>query len=137
MTYNPISVSQLNKYIKDKFEEDEYFANVLVEGEISNFKNHYTGHMYFTLKDDKSLIKAIMFKNQALKLNFEPKEGMKIPLLLVVQDLGYISGWLPFSLLRFAPNKNRQAGIHLFQKLPIASFVRTNTLNMVLFLQFA
>lgn len=38
MTYNPISVSQLNKYIKDKFEEDEYFANVLVEGEISNFK---------------------------------------------------------------------------------------------------
>ncbi len=54
-----------------------------------------------------------------------------------IQDLGYISGWLPFSLLRFAPNKNWQAGIHLFQKLPIASFVRTNTLNMVLFLQFA
>ena len=43
-----ISVSQLNSYIKDKFENDEYLENVLVKGEISNFKNHYTGHMYFT-----------------------------------------------------------------------------------------
>lgn len=52
MIYNPISVSELNKYIKDKFEDDEYFTNVLVEGEISNLKNHYTGHIYFTLKDE-------------------------------------------------------------------------------------
>ena len=54
MTYNPISVSQLNKYIKDKFEEDEYFANVLVEGEISNFKNHYKSNnvqnIYWTFR---------------------------------------------------------------------------------------
>ena len=78
MTYNPISVSQLNKYIKDKFEEDEYFANVLVEGEISNFKNHYTGHMYFTLKDEGSLIKCIMFKSSTATLNFTPKDGMKV-----------------------------------------------------------
>ena len=81
MTYNPISVSQLNKYIKDKFEEDEYFANVLVEGEISNFKNHYTGHMYFTLKDDKSLIKAIMFKTYTGHLDFVPQDGMKVMIL--------------------------------------------------------
>ena len=52
MIYNPISVTELNKYIKGKFEEDEYFANVLVEGEISNYKHHYTGHLYFTLKDE-------------------------------------------------------------------------------------
>ena len=58
MTYNPISVSELNKYIKEKFEDDEYFANVLVEGEISNCKYHYTGHIYFTLKDEHSLIKS-------------------------------------------------------------------------------
>ena len=81
MTYNPISVSQLNKYIKDKFEEDEYFANVLVEGEISNFKNHYTGHMYFTLKDENSLIKCICFKSYAQKLTFMPKDGMKVMIL--------------------------------------------------------
>ena len=47
-----ISVSQLNNYIKEKFENDEYLENILVKGEISNFKNHYTGHMYFTLKDE-------------------------------------------------------------------------------------
>ena len=47
MTYNPISVSELNKYIKNKFEDDEYFSNVLVEGEISNCKLHYTGHIFY------------------------------------------------------------------------------------------
>ena len=81
MTYNPISVSQLNKYIKDKFEEDEYFANVLVEGEISNLKNHYTGHIYFTLKDEKSLIKSIMFKTYTAHLDFVPQDGMKVMIL--------------------------------------------------------
>jgi len=73
-----ISVSDLNKYIKDKISDDEYLNNVLVKGEISNFKNHYTGHMYFTLKDENSLIKCIMFKTYAQKLNFMPKDGMKV-----------------------------------------------------------
>ena len=81
MIYNPISVSELNKYIKDKFEEDEYFANVLVEGEISNLKNHYTGHIYFTLKDEKSLIKSIMFKTYTAHLDFVPQDGMKVMIL--------------------------------------------------------
>ena len=56
-----ISVSDLNKYIKDKIDDDEYLNNILIKGEISNFKNHYTGHMYFTLKDEKSLFICIMF----------------------------------------------------------------------------
>ena len=73
-----ISVSDLNKYIKDKIADDEYLNNILVKGEISNFKNHYTGHMYFTLKDENSLIKCIMFKSYAQKLNFMPKDGMKV-----------------------------------------------------------
>ena len=81
MTYNPISVSELNKYVKEKFENDEFFANVLVEGEISNFKNHYTGHMYFTLKDEKSLIKSIMFKTYTTHLDFVPQDGMKVMVL--------------------------------------------------------
>ena len=73
-----ISVSELNNYIKDKFENDEYLNNVLVKGEISNFKNHYTGHMYFTLKDENSLIKCVMFKSYAQRLDFMPKDGMKV-----------------------------------------------------------
>ena len=73
-----ISVSELNSYIKNKIDNDEILNNVLIKGEISNFKNHYTGHMYFTLKDEKSLIKCIMFKSYAQKLEFMPKDGMKV-----------------------------------------------------------
>lgn len=73
-----ITVSELNQYIKNKIAQDEYLNNVLIKGEISNFKNHYTGHMYFTLKDENSLIKCIMFKSYAQKLNFMPKDGMKV-----------------------------------------------------------
>lgn len=78
MKYEPITVTELNRYIKDKVDGDEYLNNVLVKGEISNFKNHYTGHMYFTLKDDNSLIKCIMFKSFAQNLKFMPKDGMKV-----------------------------------------------------------
>ncbi len=73
-----VTVSHLNQYIKDKIADDEYLNNILVKGEISNFKNHYTGHMYFTLKDEKALIKCVMFKSYAQKLNFMPKDGMKV-----------------------------------------------------------
>src|SRR5574344_1367303 len=73
-----ITVSELNSYIKDKIADDEFLNNVLIKGEISNFKNHYTGHMYFTLKDENSLIKCIMFKSYTQKLDFIPKDGMKV-----------------------------------------------------------
>ena len=76
-----ITVSDLNKYMKEKIAEDEYLNNILIKGEISNFKNHYTGHLYFTLKDEKSLIKCIMFKSYATKLTFMPKDGMKVMIL--------------------------------------------------------
>ena len=78
MKYNAVTVTQLNKYLKDRFDEDENLNARLVKGEISNFKNHYTGHLYFTLKDENSLIKCIMFKSYAEKLNFKPKDGMKV-----------------------------------------------------------
>ena len=81
MKYEPITVSELNNYIKEKFEDDEMLKNVLVKGEISNFKHHYTGHMYFTIKDDKSLIKCIMFKSYTTNLNFVPKDGMNVIVL--------------------------------------------------------
>ena len=81
MTYNAISVSELNNYIKDKIEADEMLNNVLIKGEISNFKNHYSGHLYFTLKDEKSLIKCVMFKTYTSHLEFMPKDGMKVMVL--------------------------------------------------------
>ena len=81
MQYHPITVTELNTYVKEKFQEDEFLNNVLVKGEISNFKHHYTGHMYFTLKDENSLIKCIMFKTYTSHLNFVPKDGAKVMIL--------------------------------------------------------
>ena len=81
MEYNPITVTDLNKYIKNKIDGDEMLNNVLVKGEISNFKKHYTGHMYFTLKDENSLIKCVMFKSYTTHLSFMPKDGMKVMVL--------------------------------------------------------
>ena len=80
MNYDAIAVtvSDLNLYIKEKIAGAEALNAVVVKGEISNFKNHYTGHLYFTLKDEKSLIKCIMFKSYAERLNFVPKDGMKV-----------------------------------------------------------
>ena len=73
-----MTVTDLNLYVKDKFVNDEFLNNVLVKGEISNYKKHYTGHLYFTLKDENSLIKCVMFKGYADKLQFVPKEGSKV-----------------------------------------------------------
>ena len=86
MRPEPISVSDLNKYMKEKVASDEYLNSVLVKGEISNFKHHYTGHLYFTLKDESSLIKCIMFKTSTATLNFVPKDGMKVIVLGTVSD---------------------------------------------------
>ena len=81
MEIKPITVQELNKYIKNKIDNDEYLNNVYVKGEISNFKLHYSGHMYFTLKDESSLIKCVMFKSYTLHLQFMPKDGMKVVIL--------------------------------------------------------
>lgn len=78
MEITPITITELNKYMKDKVAGDEFLQNVYVKGEISNFKNHYTGHLYFTLKDENSLIKCIMFKSFAERLKFLPKDGTKV-----------------------------------------------------------
>ncbi len=74
-----LTVTQLNEYIKAKIDADGFLSHVTVKGEISNFTNHYkTGHFYFTVKDEGSLIKAVMFRSAASKLNFVPENGMKI-----------------------------------------------------------
>lgn len=73
-----LSVSALTKYIKRKFEADPHLHHVLVKGEISNFKQHSSGHMYFTLKDDKARILAVMFSSNTRNMKFTPENGMKV-----------------------------------------------------------
>lgn len=72
------TVSDINKYIKMIFDKDVYLNNITIQGEITNFKAHYTGHLYFTLKDDTSTIKCIMFKSFASLIKFKPSDGMKV-----------------------------------------------------------
>lgn len=74
-----LTVTQLNEYIKGIIDHDIRLSDVYLKGEISNFKNHYsTGHFYFTMKDEGSMIRAIMFRSSASKLPFLPEDGMKV-----------------------------------------------------------
>ena len=72
------SVLQLNEYIKDLLESEPQLAAVTVKGEISNFIHHRSGHMYFTLKDEDSQIKAVMFRGANMRLTFRPENGQKV-----------------------------------------------------------
>ncbi|MFR6533891.1 MAG: exodeoxyribonuclease VII large subunit, partial [Staphylococcus simulans] len=73
-----LSVTALTKYIKYKFDQDPHLQSVLLKGELSNFKRHSSGHLYFNLKDNNSVVNAMMFKAQANKLDFTPKEGDEV-----------------------------------------------------------
>ena len=75
---NYITVTQLNKYLKYKIDNDPNLGIVFLKGEISNFKNHSRGHFYFTLKDETSRINAIMFKTYASLVKFQLYDGMKV-----------------------------------------------------------
>ena len=78
MNINYITISDLTRYIKAKFDYDTHLQKVYVKGEISNFKHHTSGHLYFTLKDEKSRILAVRFYNRYKPLNFELEDGMKV-----------------------------------------------------------
>lgn len=74
-----MTVSQLNEYMKTLVDSSPVLSNVCIVGEISNFTNHYkTGHLYFTLKDENALVKAVMFRTYTGKLRFVPKDNMKV-----------------------------------------------------------
>lgn len=76
-----LTVTQLNNYVKTLFDTDDVLSAVSVCGEISNFKNHYsTGHLYFSLKDNESLIRCVMFASSAARLKFAPENGMTVTL---------------------------------------------------------
>lgn len=81
-----LTVSQLNRYIAFKMKEDKNLKGILISGEISNFTNHTkSGHLYFTLKDSTSSVKAVMFASAASQLKFVPSSGMKVIISANVQ----------------------------------------------------
>ncbi|WP_338470214.1 exodeoxyribonuclease VII large subunit [Niallia sp. XMNu-256] len=84
-----LTVAALTKYIKRKFDVDPHLHDCMVKGEISNFKQHSSGHMYFTLKDEKARILAVMFSSANRKIKFTPENGMKI---LVRGDVSVYEG---------------------------------------------
>lgn len=73
-----LSVAQVTDYIKKVFSCDVILNNVLIKGELSNFKHHFSGHMYFTLKDDTAKMKCVMFKSSCAGLKFHPEDGMNV-----------------------------------------------------------
>ena len=78
MAQNILSITQLNEYIRGRMDSDPLLAQVAVRGEISNYKLYPSGHHYFTLKDESSALKCVMFKGNAMRLRFRPENGMKI-----------------------------------------------------------
>ena len=78
MAQNVLSISQLNEYIRGKLDSDALLNGVAVRGEISNYKVYPSGHHYFTLKDESSQLKCVMFKGSAMRLRFRPDNGVKV-----------------------------------------------------------
>ena len=100
-----ITVTTLNKYLKNKFDTDPNIQTLFLKGEISNFKGHTRGHLYFTLKDEGSRINAVMFSSSASKLNFVPKDGKK------VLDVGRVSIYEPNGGYQIYINEMQEDGV--------------------------
>jgi len=100
-----LTVTALNRYLKFKFDHDANLQNVLLKAEISNFKRHSRGHLYFTLKDENSQISAVMFAGNQQKLVFQPKDGSKV----IVE--GYVSVYEVTGSYQVYVTKMSEAGI--------------------------
>ncbi len=72
------SIQEITRYLKKLLSEDENLQDLWITGEISNFYHHNSGHMYFTLKDEKACLRTIMFKGHNQNLKFTPEEGLKV-----------------------------------------------------------
>ena len=78
MSQQIFSVTQINEHIKSILDRDGLFANVAIQGEISNYKMYPSGHHYFTVKDDGAALKCVMFRNNAMRMRFRPENGMQV-----------------------------------------------------------
>ncbi|MEC9484761.1 MAG: exodeoxyribonuclease VII large subunit [Candidatus Izemoplasma sp.] len=99
-----LTVTALTKYIKYKFDHDSHLKHIYLKGEISNFKHHSRGHFYFTLKDDRAQISAIMFASNSSKVTFKPEDGMS------VEVEGYVSVYEASGQYQVYVNKLTEAG---------------------------
>lgn len=99
------TVTAINNYVKAVLTSDPTLGNLAIEGEISNFKLHSSGHCYFTLKDAGGVLKCVMFRSQASKLTFKPKDGMK------VEAQGSISVYERDGVYQLYVNAMKQAGV--------------------------
>ena len=79
-------VSQINEYIKLRFDDDAFLNNLFLRGEISNYKCYPSGHHYFSLKDAGGSIRCVMFRQNAFGLNFPPRDGRQDVLTGLVAD---------------------------------------------------
>ena len=79
------TVTQINRYISFRLKEDQVLSGLMIKGEISGFVHHRSGHFYFTLKDEQTQIKAVMFRNFSSRLAFEPENGMSVIVMGSVQ----------------------------------------------------
>jgi len=81
-TLTPVfSVSELNEYVATLLTADPNLCDIRVSGEISGFKRHTSGHLYFSLKDENALVRCVMFRQQAMRLSFNPQDGMRVVLM--------------------------------------------------------
>ena len=99
------TVTAINNYVKAVLTSDPTLGHLAIEGEISNFKLHSSGHCYFTLKDAGGVLKCVMFRSQASKLTFKPKDGMK------VEAQGSISVYERDGVYQLYVNAMKQAGV--------------------------
>ena len=90
MNHEYLEISQINNYIKNLIDKDYFLNKVYIKGEISNFKRHSRGHLYFTLKDDNSRINAVMFYSNATSLNFDPVDGNQVLVEGRIQNRNYV-----------------------------------------------
>lgn len=108
---NALTVSQLNQYIADLFSADENLHGIRVQGEITGFKRHTSGHLYFSLKDANALVRCVMFRQQALRLSFQPEDGMQVVLT------GYASLYVRDGAFQlYAMNLQKQGEGELFAR---------------------
>ncbi len=103
------TISELTDYIKEKLEGDSKLINIWVRGEISNYTQRPNGIIYFTLKDETSQIKCIMFNNSVLSLKFEPKHGMKV---LVLSSIGVYKLYGYYQLVVSEMHLEGQGALH-------------------------
>jgi len=97
-----LTVSSLLRYLKSRLDNDSNIQKITVIGEISNYHRHFSGHLYFTLKDEKAAINCVMFKSAAASLGFEPKNGDKV-VVYANTSIFEASGQLQLYVLKMNP----------------------------------